>query len=74
MLHRLGLRPFLCVCDNGSTDGTAAALRQAEGEVDLPCRFIFNAENRGSSVARNQIIDAMLEWGPPGCRARSAPR
>ncbi len=61
MLKRLGQTPFLCVCDNGSTDGTAGALRAIEPEIDLPHRFILNHENLGNSIARNQIIDYMLE-------------
>src|SRR5260370_3132029 len=61
MLQRLGHQPYLCVCDNGSTDGTADALRTLEEEMDIPHKFIFNAENLGNSIARNQIIDHMLE-------------
>jgi hypothetical protein len=59
MLTRLGHRPFICVCDNGSTDGTAEALREVDQQLDIPHEFIFNSSNRGSSVARNQIIDCM---------------
>jgi glycosyltransferase involved in cell wall biosynthesis/SAM-dependent methyltransferase len=62
MLRRLGVSPLICVCDNGSTDGTGAALRAFENEMDIPYRFLFNDENRGNSIARNQIIDVMLEW------------
>ena len=61
MLQRLGHQLYLCVCDNGSTDGTADALRALEEEMDIPHKFIFNAENLGNSIARNQIIDYMLE-------------
>ncbi|HEX8685972.1 MAG TPA: glycosyltransferase, partial [Pyrinomonadaceae bacterium] len=56
-LERLGQRPFICVCDNGSTDGTQAALGEACGKLAVEHRLILNPENRGSSVARNQIID-----------------
>jgi GT2 family glycosyltransferase len=59
MLRRLGHEPFLCVCDNGSTDGTPEALGELDAEIDIPHKFIFNRENMGSSVARNQIIDYM---------------
>ncbi|MGH2409566.1 MAG: methyltransferase domain-containing protein, partial [Chloroflexota bacterium] len=64
MLRRLGQSPFLCVCDNGSLDGTAEAIRGLEAEVDLPHRFIFNGRNLGNSTARNQIVDYAL-----GCDA-----
>lgn len=63
MLRRLGHEPVLCVVDNGSTDGTAEALRDLEPQLGLPHRFICNPENRGNSVARNQIIDVMQEVG-----------
>jgi glycosyltransferase involved in cell wall biosynthesis len=53
----------VCVCDNGSTDGTAEALREVEEELDVPHRFLFNDRNRGNSIARNQIIDVALELG-----------
>jgi GT2 family glycosyltransferase len=56
-LRRLGQRPFICVCDNGSTDGTQEALREASERLNVEHRLILNTENRGSSVARNQIID-----------------
>ncbi len=61
MLQRLGQQPYLCVCDNGSTDGTADALRTLDPQIDIPHKFIFNPENLGNSIARNQIIDYMLE-------------
>lgn len=61
MLRRLGQIPFLCICDNGSTDGTADALRALEPEVDLPHKFIFNDRNLGNSIARNQIIHYLLQ-------------
>jgi glycosyltransferase involved in cell wall biosynthesis len=59
MLGRLGQIPLLCVCDNGSTDGTAEALRALEPEIDVPYTFIFNARNAGNSIARNQIVECM---------------
>ncbi|MFN7937149.1 MAG: glycosyltransferase [Bryobacteraceae bacterium] len=61
MLQRLGHQPFLCVCDNGSDDGTAETLRQMDSTIRFPHRFILNTANRGNSVARNQIIDYALE-------------
>lgn len=61
MLRRLGHEPLICVCDNGSIDGTPEALRALEAEIDVPFHFIYNTENRGSSIARNQIIDCLLE-------------
>jgi glycosyltransferase involved in cell wall biosynthesis len=63
MLERLGHYPHICVCDNGSTDGTAAALRRLQAEVKVPFKLICNQKNLGSSRARNQIIDYMLEIG-----------
>jgi SAM-dependent methyltransferase len=57
MLERLGVLPFICVCDNGSQDGTAQELRRLETGLRVPHRFIYNAENRGNCTARNQIID-----------------
>jgi hypothetical protein len=59
MLRRLGHQPFICVCDNGSTDGTPEALRDIEPEIDVPHTFILNRSNQGSSVARNRMIDYM---------------
>ena len=63
MLYRLGHAASICICDNGSTDGTPEALRAFESEMDLPHRFIFNSRNLGSSTARNQVIDYVLECG-----------
>ena len=63
MLQRLGQEPLICVCDNGSTDGTAERLRQCDEELDVPHRFILNRENLGNSIARNQIVDLALEAG-----------
>lgn len=63
MLRRTGHDPLICVCDNGSTDGTPAMLEQAAVESDVPIHLILNPENFGSSVGRNQIIDYMLECG-----------
>jgi hypothetical protein len=63
MLRRIGHQPLLCICDNGSDDGTADALRLLEGEIDVSCRFILNGRNRGSSIARNQMIDYAREAG-----------
>jgi glycosyltransferase involved in cell wall biosynthesis len=63
MLTRLGHEPLICVCDNGSTDGTAERLRGMDAEIGLEHRFIYNSQNLGNSVARNQIIDVALEFG-----------
>src|SRR5439155_19473287 len=54
---------YLCVWDNGSTDGTVDALRAFQSEIDVPYKLILNSENRRNSIARNQIIDYMLECG-----------
>lgn len=62
LLQRLGFQASVCVCDNGSTDGTADALRRLECEMDVPYAFIFNPTNRGNSVGRNQIIDYARKW------------
>jgi glycosyltransferase involved in cell wall biosynthesis len=59
MLRRLGHEPLLCICDNGSTDGLADALRALEPQIDVPHTFILNDQNLGNSIARNQIIDYM---------------
>lgn len=62
LLRRLGHRPVLCVCDNGSADGTPEALRALEPEVDIPFRWVLNPTNLGNSIARNQILDVMNEF------------
>ena len=56
-LERLGHEAVVVVCDNGSTDGLREALGEADARLAVKHRFILNAENRGNSVARNQIID-----------------
>lgn len=61
MLQRLGHEPFIVVCDNGSRDGTQKELKRIDASLDIPHAFIFNKHNKGSSIARNQIIDKMLE-------------
>src|SRR5262249_10318798 len=63
MLSRLGCEPYLCICDNGSTDGTPAALRELEPEINTPYKLILNSENIGNSIARNRILDYMMECG-----------
>ncbi len=60
LLERLGCEPFITVCDNGSIDGTREKLRRLDKEIEMPHEFILNDINKGSSVARNQIIDLML--------------
>jgi SAM-dependent methyltransferase len=59
MLCRLGHHPFICVCDNGSTDGTSDALRAIEPEIEFDHFLILNRDNLGNSVCRNQLIDFM---------------
>jgi glycosyltransferase involved in cell wall biosynthesis/SAM-dependent methyltransferase len=61
MLQRLGHQPLICVCDNGSDDGTAKALRALDDSIPFPHRFILNSANLGNCVARNQIIDYARE-------------
>jgi glycosyltransferase involved in cell wall biosynthesis len=56
-LRRLGHQASICICDNGSTDGTGDALRAFEKQADVVCTLILNTTNRGNSIARNQIID-----------------
>jgi glycosyltransferase involved in cell wall biosynthesis len=63
MLRRLGLQPHLCLCDNGSTDGTPGDLRALEPEIDVPYRLILNPSNLGNTLARNQIVEYALEVG-----------
>jgi glycosyltransferase involved in cell wall biosynthesis len=62
-LTRLGHRPSLCVCDNGSTDGTAQSLRDLDPTLNVERQLILNDRNLGNSIARNQIIDHALEIG-----------
>jgi glycosyltransferase involved in cell wall biosynthesis/cyclopropane fatty-acyl-phospholipid synthase-like methyltransferase len=62
MLRRLGVDAAICVCDNGSTDGTQDALRALDGETTEEHAFLLNGHNRGNSIARNQIIDYALQW------------
>ncbi|HEX7956045.1 MAG TPA: glycosyltransferase [Pyrinomonadaceae bacterium] len=62
-LERLGHRASLVVCDNGSTDGLQAALREAAAPLAVEHHFIFNDANRGISVARNQMIEHFMERG-----------
>ena len=63
MLRRLGQEAYLCICDNGSTDGTVEALQALKGEIEFPYHLILNKENLGISIAKNQIIDYMLAVG-----------
>jgi len=60
LLERLGQEASICVCDNGSTDGTPDALRELDARIDVPHTFILNRDNMGNSIARNQIIDHAL--------------
>jgi glycosyltransferase involved in cell wall biosynthesis len=59
MLRRLGHLPFVCVVDNGSTDGTAEAIEALAPQIDVPFRFIVNPANLGISVGRNQLLHHM---------------
>jgi glycosyltransferase involved in cell wall biosynthesis len=63
LLNRLGAEASLCICDNGSTDGTVDALRAFADSAEVPCKLILNPSNLGNCIARNQIIDAALESG-----------
>jgi len=63
MLARLGCEPHICVCDNGSTDGSQAAILEMDAQIDVPHKFILNSENLGNSIARNQIIEYLMESG-----------
>ena len=62
MLRSVGLVPYLVVCDNGSSDGTQQALLTAVEDLRIiPHRLLLNEHNRGSSIARNQVIDVLRE-------------
>jgi hypothetical protein len=63
MLVRLGHQAVVLVCDNGSTDGTPAALQALDATIELPHHFLFNDVNRGISTARNQMIALALDFG-----------
>ena len=60
-LQQQGCAAFLVVCDNGSTDGTADALRAADAALEIPHRFLWNESNRGISVAGNQMLDVFQQ-------------
>jgi glycosyltransferase involved in cell wall biosynthesis len=63
LLNRLGHQVSVCVCDNGSTDGTAQTLRDLTSSLPVDNHIILNDHNLGNSVARNQIIDYALSVG-----------
>src|SRR5262249_42118983 len=63
MLRRLRHSPSVCLTDNGSTDGTAQALRAFQTDTQVPVTLVLNAQNLGNSIARNQIIDHALQSG-----------
>src|SRR5262249_54985371 len=46
-----------------SDDGTQEVLRAFEQSIGMPHHFIYNDQNRGNSVARNQIIAFALQVG-----------
>jgi len=60
LLQRLGHTAVICVCDNGSDDGTAQALQQMRDTSPVTMELILNDCNTGNSIARNQIIDFAL--------------
>ncbi len=62
-LARRGAAAVIVACDNGSSDGTGEALAAAATRLAVPCRLLLNAENQGISLARNRVIDVMLEEG-----------
>lgn len=63
ILQRLGCEASICVVDNGSTDGLADDLEQANRDLAIPHRIIVNPRNEGSSHARNRMIDYLFETG-----------
>lgn len=60
-LRDLGIECAVFWADNGSTDGTVAALQQIFESA--PCEQIHASENRGQSWGRNRIIEGALGWG-----------
>jgi glycosyltransferase involved in cell wall biosynthesis len=63
-LRSMGNIPFICVIDNGSTDGTYDAILAAFGGQLPPEVFLSRLpENRGISHARNHIIRFALACG-----------
>jgi GT2 family glycosyltransferase len=60
LLKRLGHEVLVCICDNGSSDGTSEALKQLAAQNDVSSTILENTENRGNSIGRNQIIDVAL--------------
>jgi glycosyltransferase involved in cell wall biosynthesis len=60
-LKLAGQRVNICVCDNGSTDGTVNKLKDISESSKINVQFICNPTNRGSSLARNQIIDHAID-------------
>jgi glycosyltransferase involved in cell wall biosynthesis len=76
-LSELPERPQIAVVDNGSSDGTAAAIRQRFPQVELICV----AENLGAG-ARNLAVERLPRnyvafcdddmWWTPGCLSRAA--
>lgn len=60
LLQRLGHKATICVCDNGSDDGTPEALEKIRASSAVPIELILNDHNAGNSIARNQIIDFAL--------------
>ncbi|NJO18395.1 MAG: glycosyltransferase [Thioploca sp.] len=54
--------PFkMVIIDNGSTDGTVDILNSYEWPVET--RIIFNPENKGIAIARNQALKAASDMG-----------
>ena len=57
--RQLGHECLIVVVDNGSTDGLAEALKPQKGEG---VKVLLNKTNKGSSIARNQIIKESQKW------------